>query len=170
MGLDITFYERMTKVSVELDADGEPKEASGNWAWYDEHTDVYINPDFPTRADGMQGGWHKSEGGSEHLCIGYGSYSQWHDDLAMAALGVPAMKVWEGAVTEGPFVELINFSDCEGTLGPRTCAKLAKDFDDWETKIKGMIDEGTRDYFMKKYREFQVGLTLAADSGAACFH
>ena len=170
MGLDITFHERLTKVDVKLNEDGEPIGHETDWAFYDSHTNVFINPDFPTRADGMQGGFHKSEGETEDLRIGYSSYSQWRSELALAALGAPAMQVWEGEITEGPFVELINFSDCEGTIGPRTSAKLAKDFADWEDKIEGMVSGGTRDYFMEKFRKFKAGFELAKDSGAATFH
>jgi hypothetical protein len=40
-----------------------------------------------------------------------------------------AEQVW-AARPEGPFVELIDFADNEGMIGPRAAAKLAKDFAD----------------------------------------
>ena len=44
-----------------------------------------------------------------------------------------APKVRTNPEKEGlPFVELINFSDCEGVIGPEVAAKLAKDFADYE--------------------------------------
>ena len=35
-----------------------------------------------------------------------------------------------------PFVELLNFSDCEGFIGPKTSAKLHADFLEWDEKAK----------------------------------
>ena len=65
----------------------------------------------------------------------YMYYSKWRNQLAeMAGLG-SAEAVRTNPEKEGlPFVELINFSDCEGVIGPKVAAKLAKDFADYEDR------------------------------------
>lgn len=43
-----------------------------------------------------------------------------------------------------PFLELIHFSDCEGIIGPKTSAKLYKDFEKYRDKFKKESKERTR--------------------------
>lgn len=163
MGLDISYYDDLTHdANLVLNEDGEPDN-------YDDYVSIYVNEDFPGRADDLVDGWYKGE------CLGsfrggsYGGYNQWRMQLCMAALGVAPNAIWEGTVTEGPFIELVNFSDCEGTIGPKTSAKLAKDFADWEDKIGAMVD-GDEEYFMTKFRDWKAAFEAAAKNGAVCFH
>ena len=60
-------------------------------------------------------------------------YCKWRNRLAeMAGLG-SAEAVRTNPEKEGlPLVELIDFSDCEGVIGPKVAARLAKDFADYE--------------------------------------
>ena len=54
------------------------------------------------------------------------------NELATLAGYAGADDAWER--TDGPFWELINFSDCEGVIGPKTSAKLAGDFAAFQEK------------------------------------
>lgn len=138
----------------------------------------YLNPDFPGRADDLENGavysytdCGRGWGG------GYGYYNSWREALAKLA-GYPlteyrtsysgpeqshAAACWQGQ--ESPFYELINFSDCEGTIGTAVSAKLAKDFQEWDERAKSV---GER--FYKDYSEWREAFEMAADGGAVAFH
>lgn len=62
----------------------------------------------------------------------HGSYGAWRHELAQIAGFQSAHDLWTDVDLNAPFVELINFSDCEGSLGAAVCAKLAKDFEQFK--------------------------------------
>jgi hypothetical protein len=67
-----------------------------------------------------------------------------------------------------PFGGLI-CSACPGAIGPKTSARLAKDFADWEPSavaFAATLPEGERDWFLEMYREWKLAVELAADGGA----
>lgn len=166
MGLDISYYEKLTlDADIKLDEDGEPIDTA---AW-DTHTRIYTNPDFPERADKLVDGWYEGDCTGSFRAGSYGGYNNWRSQLCVAALGSAPNAIWEGHVTDGPFYELVMFSDCEGTIGPKTSAKLAKDFAEWEEKIGSMVS-GDEEYFMEKFRDWKRAFEAAADTGAVCFH
>lgn len=68
--------------------------------------------------------------------------------------------------TDLPFYELVVFADNEGTIGPATCAKLAKDFEQWSSWAHGSGD----DWFIRLYDEFKQAFKDAANNGAVEFH
>lgn len=119
---------------------------------------------------------YKTDGECSGLSSGYGTYNGWREELAKLA-GYPVQMreqygrevesyctaCWGGA--QGPFSEQINFSDCEGTIGPVVSAKLAKDYAEFAEKA-----EAVDGYFWEKYQEWQVAFQLAADNGAVKFH
>jgi len=171
MGLDVSAYSKLVEApDAERDEDGEPVD-------YDNYRNFYFNKDFPGRAEGLKEGmtYKLGEEGSG-LSTGYGRYSAWRDELAKLA-GYPAepyerygrveqshcMPCWNGA--QGPFAEQINFSDCDGTIGPVVSAKLAKDYADFAEKA-----EAVGGYFWEKYQEWKVVFEIAANDGAVVFH
>ena len=175
MGLDITAYRKLTKLLVHLDFHGEPVDPVTGAAI--EH---WVRPrggDFPERLQGLEdGAVYCYEEAHYVLSTGYGGYGSWREQLAILA-GYPlteyrstfgkesshAAACWQGA--QGPFSELINFTDCDGFIGPVVAAKLAKDFAEWNGKaqISGQL-------FYERYFSMQVGLELAADGGCLHFH
>jgi len=128
MGLDITVYRNITPVE-------NPK--------LDEYGDLegdvfkaYANDGFPGRAEGVENG--KVYGYAETFGFPAGSYSgynNWRNNLAKLAGYASAESVWEN-VTDGPFADLINFSDCEGIIGPVVAKKLLNDFLQFDEKAK----------------------------------
>lgn len=98
----------------------------------------------------------------------YSGYNRWREKLSLLALGVMPEEVWDQPeLYRGkPFVELIHFSDCEGVIGPKTSAKLAKDF--VEFKERAEEDEGLKEYssFMpySHYDEWAEAFKLAAET------
>ena len=87
----------------------------------------------------------------------------------MAGLG-SAEAVQTISQKEGlPFVELIDFSDCEGVIGPKVAAKLAKDFADYEFMASAFAAESNDDFFLALYREWRRAFEWAADGGMIYF-
>ncbi|MGF6153992.1 hypothetical protein [Pseudomonas fluorescens] len=171
MGLDITAYRKLVLTpDAERDEDGELVD-------YDNYTTFYDNKDFPGRIEGITPkAAYKVEGDCCGLSAGYGGYNAWRNQLAQLA-GYPlghyeqygrqadsyCVACWNGE--SGPFAEQINFSDCEGTIGPVVSAKLAKDYAAFAEKA-----EAIGGYFWEKYQEWKAAFECAADSGAVSFH
>lgn len=180
MGLDISAYRKLTKIDVTFDADDQPIDRKTGEP-LDDYYRVYANPDFPGRESGLVDRAVYGYEDSEHVFSrSYGGYNRWREELAKLA-GYPkaervmwgvkedlhAMSLWSGQVTEGPFYELINFADNEGTIGPVVAAKLLRDFIEWDDRAKAV--EG-HPYFYQGYSELRRGLEMAADGGALDFH
>jgi hypothetical protein len=178
MGLDITAYSKLTKLDALFNEDGEPvdpktREPIGNYLR------VYSNPDFPGRSEGLDDrAAYSYADADEALSTGYGGYNRWRERLAQLAgyeltphkrFGTTehlcSAACWNGAA--GPFSELINFSDCEGTIGPVVSAKLLRDFIEFDESAKAVTDIP---YFYEVYSRLKTGLELAADGGALDFH
>jgi hypothetical protein len=162
VGLDITVYRKLHPAP--------------------EGCEAAFNPhvlDYPERANGLPSGPVHGEVVFGFRAGSYSGYNEWREQLAKLA-GYPAVlhrSSWEKeqrarhaagawAATEGPFWELINFSDCEGTIGPRVAFKLAKDFAEWQERADAIDD----DYFKSKYAEWRRAFETAQDFGAVDFH
>jgi len=167
MGLDITAVNRLKLIE---------NYTEGTDGFYVGHTDAC----FLSRTDGLQRGTYEY-GESMGFCAGsYGGYNTWREQLAILAgcyeptlhesgydtKGRMLYSAGAWAATGGAFWELINFSDCEGVIGPKTSAKLAKDFADFQSKADQHPDE----YFRRKYSEWRQAFELASDDGAVSFH
>lgn len=179
MGLDITAYSGITKLEAVFDEDGEPinpetREPVDYDLW------VYANHDFPGRADGVEDrALYKADGSFGFHAGSYSGYNRWRDELARLA-GYPEGTVtsygadrkthcaacWDGQ--EGPFSELINFSDCKGVIGPAVSAKLAKDFAEFQKKADIFGWENL--WFKDLYNQWRKAFEMAANNGAVKFH
>lgn len=179
MGLDITAYR---KVRFVREARGDDDD--------DDLNRLGPNSDFPAQADGLPDGFYECSG-SRRAAIAavyeggppdpdrlkfragsYSGYSEWRSRLAkMAGYSADHGGPWE-VPEAGPFVELVNFSDCEGTIGPRTSAKLAKDFADWQERAKAFAESQGVDgeWFMSLYAKWRQAFEMAAGEGAVDFH
>lgn len=163
MGLDISAYRRIK---------ADPMATEDSWQ---THARIYVNPDFPTRADGITEGWYSYAESTGFRAGSYSGYGEWRDLLAKLA-GYPATRegsrhshsagAWKAE--GGPFWELINFSDCDGVIGPVTSWKLAADFAEWDERAKAFAE--TRQWFYELYRSWREAFEMAADSGAVEFH
>lgn len=176
MGLDISYCSNLHKLDCVFNEDGAPIDpATREEVDYDIH--VYVNPHFEGREAPLEPGYYIGEAREGFRAGSYGGYNNWRENLAKLA-GYPAIEVEEyghksfrhdsGAheAGEGPFYELIWFSDCEGTIGPVVSAKLAKDFSDFQEKADSFRD----DYWREKYAEWRKAFETAAQNGAVCFH
>lgn len=179
MGLDITAYKGIKKLDVlfnenEEAVDPVTREPIG----WDTYTRLYVNSNFPGRADDIQDrACYAYDDMDGFRAGGYGGYNQWRDELAKLA-GYPqgeyeqygrmwpshCVECWNGAT--GPFSELIYFSDCEGTIGTAVSKKLAADFAAFQTKA----DEHPDEWFREKYADWRKAFEMASEDGCVSFH
>ncbi len=163
MGLDITAYKTVTFVRERTEAE-EGDDVEGLRF-------LYPNPDFVAHADGLAEGFYRtSDGDGETLDFragSYSGYSQWRAMLAARLVG-ERHDIWNNPerYAHKPFVALINFSDCEGMIGPATSALLAADFAANEAKAV----EGAETWFADLYRKWRAAFELAAHGGVVVFH
>ncbi|CUR70311.1 hypothetical protein [Achromobacter xylosoxidans] len=178
MGLDISAYARIKKLDAVFDDDGDPIDPTTREPLeYDLR--VYCNPDFPGRADDLtHRGVYIAEDSLGFSAGGYGRYNMWRNELAKMA-GYPkgtykqygsdfesyCVACWNGE--QGPFAELICFSDCEGAIGSKVAAKLASDFAAFDERAKAHDAAG---WFYEQYQEWRAAFELAADNGAVSLH
>ena len=119
MGLDIVAYQGLTKTDAEENI-------------HVSHNEFGYNSDLQT-------GWYDCEGESFHFRAGsYSGYNSWRRALCEAIHGVSDVEFWkdEENFIGQPFYELINFSDCEGQIGPKVAEKLYQDFANPENEKK----------------------------------
>lgn len=171
MGLDITAYSGLTKVK-NLAEDDEDYYGNG------KQTRFTDNRDFPDHFEGLEKNTIYGYDDSFSFRAGsYSSYSYWRGQLAeLAGYGQDQLNPGETADPDfyaeaawaskgGPFYELINFSDCEGTIGPKVVTKLLGDFEMFEAAAKNAGDD-----FYLSYKDWKRAFELASNNGAVSFH
>lgn len=157
----------------------------------DEDCDHFLenHPDFAARGDGIEPGWYKCSKlfpSTGSIRWSYSGYGRWREELARFAhpdLDISeylasdgndydngyakthpySTAIWNCKLTTGAFVELINFSDCEGFLGPQTCAKLYNDFKTYESSF---LDTHDPHVFGEHYLAMTAALKAVVDSPA----
>lgn len=176
MGLDITAYRKLAKVEGgRVNDDGYAEDANGKLL--PNARTFYDNTDFPGRIAPIEGRVpYTYEDADDVFSAGYMGYGFWREELAKLA-GYPLTEVstygitehkhaaacWNGAT--GPFSELINFADNEGTIGSVAAAKLLQDFIEWDEKAQQVQTPR----FYERYSAMRKGLEMAADDGALRF-
>jgi hypothetical protein len=148
----------------------------------DEPTDKDINvyPGTFNRIAGLEVGLYQATNESNEHDFHAGSYSTYNwfrRNLSTAIFGVAPEKIWENndAYEGRPFFELIEFSDCDGLIGPEVSKKLHEDF---ETHRSSMIkfclenfidDDHSYDYTMDLYNNFSTAFKIASNGGLVLF-
>lgn len=155
MGLCITGFKHIVLLDADYDEEQEIATDRKTGAIIEVPLVVpWVNSDFPGREDNII---HKKVYSFQEeikmLHMSYGGYNYWRDELHR--------------LSPVDFELLVNFSDCEGVLGPNTCARLALIFDDNHSKAKDFRS----DYpgFLKAYEEMQAGFKLVAHNGLVRF-
>jgi len=171
MGLDITAYKGLKIIpDVAFDKHGEPTGDIGDF--FHSYAAGYHEKDFPGRSEGISKDEYYSYVDSFSFRAGsYSGYSAWRDKLATLIGYSGSAQFWDFVTlhpetTMGqPFAELINFSDCEGIIGPVVSKKLTADFFIYlpqATAIGG--------WFLDAYLAWQKAFEFGADNGAVSFH
>jgi len=157
MGLDIVAYSKLV-----LESNGDREEGNYNVGCFYPQT-------FKQQYEPLiEGQYYKSENDSISFKAGsYGGYNHWRNQLAQLIYKTDAKVIWEDIdkYRGKPFINLIHFSDCEGTIGSVASKQLAKDFQDYQY----LVDEDLDVYFKEKYSEWRNAFELASDDGAVVF-
>jgi hypothetical protein len=171
-------YRGIKKLDAFINDDGEAidnktrEELPCDSEWFTP----WVNPDFTGRADEIETGAVYSYEDCTGHGIGYGGHYWWRDKLADIAGYLLAEQIQYGRVESchfagalaagnGPFYELINFSDCEGVIGTKVSEKLARDFADFDAKAK---KEGGD--FYQNYQYWRAAFDMASNNGCVRFH
>ncbi len=182
MGLDIAGFSHLRYV-CRLPKQGEDEQFEADLKAQGLDPDEVVNlyPNAASHAAQMgetePGCYAKTERSEEHefRAGSYSGYNQWREWLAQFAHGVPASVLWKSwSKFQGkPFVELIDFTDCDGRIGATVAAKLAADFKTHADRAKefaATLGEGEGEYFLEVYADFTTALELAARNGALIFN
>ncbi len=155
MGLDIVAYQGLTKTDAEENI-------------HVSHNEFGYNSDLQT-------GWYDCEGQSFHFRAGsYSGYNSWRRALCEAIHGVSDVEFWKDAENFNgqPFYELINFSDCEGQIGPKVAEKLYQDFTNPENEkkfldyCKAKFDTAyIEDLYQANWDDFKKAFEIARQGG-----
>ena len=165
MGLDITAYRKIKRIG---DIDPDYCDSAKN------NVTLYVNTAFPKQADSITNGLYEYEGKSFGFRAGsYSWYNLWRNELAKF-VGHTDDEIWKNHNIQCPFVELIDFADNEGVIGPETSKKLYKDFKDnlkraMEYKPDPDVDDMS-EWFIVKYKVWMKAFELASANGCVQFH
>jgi hypothetical protein len=169
MGLDITAYRKLVASPNEPMEDGCPVDydnavaaSTAILSWTEQH--------WPGRTHYILPGVYRFAEDFDFRAGSYSGYNRWREWLSIVAGHGNPSTLWEAESPQGPFVELINFADNEGIIGPTVSAKLAKDFAEHEDRIAALCAGNDRNYELTKYREWRKAFELAADGGMVEFH
>lgn len=153
MGLDIRAYSKLIKTTP-YDEDG------------DMGLNFHINPYFDNRADNILENYNYEHNEDYSFRVGsYSGYNSWRCQLCVLLGYKNYEDFWTNAEDTSPFYPLINFSDCEGTLGCAVSAQLYIDFCNYTVKAEETKDE----YFINIYNEFKKAFEVASHDGAVAF-
>lgn len=142
----------------------------------DIDNEIYLYPEkwVALQNEGIEEGRYSFSGDHHRFRAGsYGGYNYWRKMLA-EMVGKTPEQIWEKPEEHKgtPFFELINFSDCEGFIGPKTSAKLYQDFVDHDEQAdefsKTMGEEGAWS-FKDKYDNWKEAFKVASEGGAVIF-
>ena len=121
MGLDISAYSNIKRSEVQ-----DPDDYDSIRIWKQQY--------FPDHCELEEGNWEETPDTRTHQfrAGSYSGYNTFRNILALCTLGVKAETVWEAEdiYMNRPFFNLLNFSDCEGIIGPDYSASLFEDFRD----------------------------------------
>lgn len=177
MGLDIRAFSNLTYV-------GRHEEWADEDEHYDQHHEAYSYDVFPHALMGVPnverhesvpgfitaGCFEVTEATASHgfRAGSYSGYNAWRQDLAdrfnpYRENGQPS--------PEGPFYELIWFSDAEGTICQLAAVNLLTAFRQHKIEYRtAHLDTERGDWFVQKYADWTRACELAADNGLIDFH
>lgn len=156
MGLDIVAYKKLKKIEFNNDSD-QNEDLETRFDLFHPGGSMTVSEEcwpesgYPLEVDA----YYSFEDYFSFRAGSYSYYNKWRDDL----------ELFKG---DCAFQELINFSDCEGVIGPLVAEKLYYDFKDYhEEAIK--YAEALSENWLKEYEDWMYALELAKDNGAILF-
>lgn len=175
MGLDITAYAHLTLCDPQIEEDDEG--IAADEAYERGLFRVYVDDVFAERLGSLESGkWYEPGGRYHQFRAGsYHGYNAWRDELCQRAHSVPPSTIWTARedYVGTPFYELIDFSDCEGCIGPEVSRKLSLDFVANRSRVFAWADWKSKDdeeWFETLYDEWSLAFAMAAINGCVQFH
>lgn len=166
MGLQIIIYNKLEKMEMSevcLCDDGYPEDI--------QVTSFFSNPMYPVHIVGLDSHeFYKCTGKMLSFSAGTeDEHLEFKKHLALIA-GYKSLEHALSSTNPGFFLEFLNFSNSEGTIGPIISHKLYQDFSDCEkiakkyfaTKMNGK-------FFWDLYSTWHKGFTYAKENGAIMF-
>jgi hypothetical protein len=179
MGLDISAYSNVEKIAdLPFTKDGIDWDKVEGLESEEKSCTLIKNDSFPEHCLDLEEAVYRFNG--EFLSFragGYGGYNRFRDLLSRVIIGSTAEEVWEDPekFKDRPFYQLINFSDCEGCIGPEVSARLYRDFVENEEKfveslttLKIYVDLDV-DWMKASYSNWKRAFELAKDHGFVHF-
>jgi hypothetical protein len=163
MGLDIVALEKVRLISNNFEAEESEIEYEGE----NEIFRVKVNSSFKSH-DHLESGIYAYEGKMLDFSAGsYGTYNGFRAELCFMAHGVLPAVVWKNPemYEKGDFYEIINFSDCEGVIGPFVASKLLYDF----KKHRDTYHLENNTWDAERYDDWIKALELASNDGMLIF-
>lgn len=139
---------------------------------YDTRVHLYVAaPEWEARLAPFKPGVYTCEARYEHgfRAGSYSGYNAFRMQLCRTAHKVGPEAIWadtSGVYDGKPFVELINFSDCEGFIGPDVSRKLAADFKTHRETFASALDEA-RAWMLERYDLWAKAFEVAAQTNGA---
>lgn len=175
MGLDITAVRGASLLAPhpqdEKDWDEKCCYGTGEWKRNRYHLS-HDNGEFPEQGEGILRGCYSVREHFHFRAGSYSGYSAYRRHLA-AAVGVMDLGRWWQKPTVVPFAEQLNFSDCEGVIGPQTATKLLKDYKEWVQPFRRQIQRAAPmelEWYEQCYQNWIRAFQMAADGGFVVFH
>jgi hypothetical protein len=133
---------------------------------------AYTPKGLRNRLAPLKGGVYEGSGERFEFSTRATPYNRWRAWLCKIALGVKPEAVWrrhwcwQGRI-QGPFVELIDYSDAEGTFGSVACAKLAADFVTHKVRAREQATLGGEEaeYYREMYHDWSEAFRIGARAG-----
>lgn len=179
MGIDIYAYRNVRKTDkpIEFEEDHYPVDKhdqhlvcfdrSVSDAFDAEHERVSgVRPGY---FDGLDDGFYYDyEGEESFISCAYSSYGA----LRSALMAFVA----DTGLDRAAFREVIVFSDCEGTIGPKVCAKLLRDFEEHRVAYHDYVEEtfeadgwGGANHVSELYERYLDGLLYVGENGVLVY-
>lgn len=170
MGLDIVVYSNIQAIEGTLNEDDDLVTDNGKVYYCDEFLHVPKNDHFKEQSEGLpEFIVYPTKKTFGFRAGSYGSYNVWRNQLARVAgyaqdkeTGAYDQTAWNSQF--GPFLSLINFSDCEGAINPKVSAELLQDFKNYEEQA---AKEDER--FYELYKNWMKAFEIASDNGVVFF-
>lgn len=161
MGLNIKAYGRLKEVPYEEVVFGDYGLPN------DERVrSFFSNPDYPYHIEDINPDrYYLCRDKFEFRAGSYAGYNNFRNELSKLAGYKDSLDIWNNKY-QGPFVELINFSDCEGTIGFKISSKLLSDFKDFNDLAKLHPDP----FFYENYRNWTKACEMASKFGVISFN
>jgi hypothetical protein len=175
MGLDINAYK---KIDFDSFKDRRQMTEDDLDSAYDEMLYLHSEHEPYKQSDGIKEGFYdRNEITFRFRAGSYSGYNHFRTTLCECFFGFSPEIIWNNTENykNKNFVELINFSDCEGFIGSKTSKKLFDDFyknkDTFFDYLKDndLLPNFIKDNYKKNYKNWMKSFEIASDGGVVVF-